>query len=197
MRAAPRRLKNLVYGDQVCGLSNRTMKNDDFLKRLKARNPRAQERLVRDFYPRMFAVSRRILRDDRRAEDLANDVISDFLFSYVDNLQSAAAIPAYLRMAVVRRAVRTRERLEKDAPIDTQGHSTPDVDDAIDQDRAKLRLRKCLEALQTRDRTLVRMRFDEGKTQDEIGAAFGFTKQYAGRALKRVLADLRACVERA
>ena len=85
-----------------------------------------------------------------------------------------------------------------DVPL-TDGGSTQ-VGDAISDPRggenlaaaeARVMLRPLVRRLSDRDRSLLRMRFFDERTQQEIGEELGVTQTQVSRMLTRVLADLR------
>lgn len=85
-----------------------------------------------------------------------------------------------------------------DVPL-SEGGSTL-VGDAISDPRgsehlaaaeARVMLRPLVRRLSDRDRSLLRMRFFEERTQQEIGEELGVTQTQVSRMLTRVLADLR------
>ena len=53
-------------------------------------------------------------------------------------------------------------------------------------------LSPALRRLSPRDRKILRLRFVEDKTQQEIGDALGVTQMQASRLLKRILETLRS-----
>jgi RNA polymerase sigma-B factor len=59
---------------------------------------------------------------------------------------------------------------------------------------ARLMLAKAVRELGERDRTIVRLRFFEGWTQQQIGAEVGVTQMQISRLLTRILSDLRESV---
>jgi len=82
--------------------------------------------------------------------------------------------------------------------IDSEGGSLsdrlggPDVE--FDRCEARLMLAKAVQQLGERDRTIVRLRFVEGWTQQEIGAEVGVTQMQISRLINRILGDLREAI---
>lgn len=58
----------------------------------------------------------------------------------------------------------------------------------------KLVLVEALQRLCPRDRTIIRLRFVDGMTQQEIGDQIGVTQMQVSRLISRILADLRAAL---
>lgn len=67
-------------------------------------------------------------------------------------------------------------------------------DDEFDRCEARLMLAKAVRELGERDRTIVRLRFFEGWTQQQIGQEVGVTQMQVSRLLTRILADLRGSI---
>lgn len=71
------------------------------------------------------------------------------------------------------------------------------LDPAYASTEARLALQPLLEALDDRERTMLRMRFFEHRTQAEIGAVVGLSQEQVSRVLSRLLARLRRALEAA
>ena len=56
-------------------------------------------------------------------------------------------------------------------------------------------LAKAVRDLGERDRTIVRLRFFEGWTQQQIGEAVGVSQMQVSRLLTRILGDLRLSID--
>ena len=65
-------------------------------------------------------------------------------------------------------------------------------DRALAQAEAKVMLEPLMRALTARDRRIVRLRYYQEQTQQEIADAVGLTQAQVSRVLTRILADLRA-----
>jgi RNA polymerase sigma factor (sigma-70 family) len=174
----------------------------ELLDRLRARDPQAQAALRRELFPRVLAVCRRLLLDATLAAEVAEDIWMDFVFEGAERLRAPEAVGAYLRVMTVRRCVRLREGLARQVEFDEScalDACAPEagLEAGLDQRRLQARLAGCLRRLSDRARQIVRMRFFLDLTQEEIGRAFGVSKQYAGRVLQRSLDALRVCLEEA
>ena len=64
-------------------------------------------------------------------------------------------------------------------------------DDAVEQVPARVSLRRALSRLPERERTLLRMRFLQGRTQDEIAEQLGVSQMHVSRLLSRTFAAIR------
>jgi RNA polymerase sigma-B factor len=83
-----------------------------------------------------------------------------------------------------------------DAPVADGSSSLGDLmgeeDRALAQAEAKVMLDPLMRGLSARDRRIVRLRYYQEKTQQEIADAVGLTQAQVSRVLTRILADLRA-----
>ncbi len=70
------------------------------------------------------------------------------------------------------------------------GASDPDMERA----EARIMLRPLVAQLGERDRRIVRMRFVEERTQQEIAEQVGLTQAQVSRVLTRILGELRSCL---
>jgi RNA polymerase sigma factor (sigma-70 family) len=172
---------------------------NELLDGLKEGTTRARAIARQSLFPRVLAVCRRMLSDPILAEDTAEDIWMDFLFLHAARVQSARALPAYLRMMTVRRCIRIRQSRARLAELDENSASNGLAEDhlvsAVDLMRDQVRLQACLEQLDGRARKILRLRFHLDLTQEAIGQALGVSKQYAGRVIARSLENLRQCLE--
>ena len=75
--------------------------------------------------------------------------------------------------------------------VDTVG----DDDHNLDRLEAHLTLAPILESLSEREKLLLRLRFEKGWTQSQIGAAIGVSQMQASRLLRNLLRRLRGLLE--
>jgi len=85
-----------------------------------------------------------------------------------------------------------------DAPVnqeDTDGDTIIDLqadeNSSIEGIEDKLLLRSAMESLRDQQQTILKLRFDEGKTQTEIADRIGVSQMHVSRLLRRALEDLR------
>jgi RNA polymerase sigma-B factor len=83
-----------------------------------------------------------------------------------------------------------------DAPVadgsSSLGDLLGDEDRALAQAEAKVMLDPLMRGLSARDRRIVRLRYYQEQTQQEIADSVGLTQAQVSRVLTRILADLRA-----
>ncbi|MCC6622112.1 MAG: sigma-70 family RNA polymerase sigma factor [Deltaproteobacteria bacterium] len=173
--------------------------DDAELARLKARDRQAQARFYAAFRERVEATCRRVLGAGPDAADIATDVLGDFLFQYVDGVESPRAVTTYLKLMATRRSLRWLRRGDK---ADEVSDEMPDAGDGPGHDQAiwvtqmTPRLGGCLEALTPKAREVLRLRFSTDMTNEVIGELLGGSKQYIGRLIKESTEKLKTCLER-
>ena len=83
------------------------------------------------------------------------------------------------------------DRLVGDGPSTRLGDLLPALPAELDAAEARLMLWPVVRRLPKRDRTILRLRFWDGWTQQEIGEQLGVTQMQVSRLLSRILADLQ------
>lgn len=173
--------------------------DDAELARLKAREPAAQARFYKLFKERVQAICSRILGGGADAADVATDVIGDFLFQYVDGVESPRAVTTYLKLMATRRSLRwlrrgdRAEEVDEDAPDDGEPAAP---EQAIWVGQMMPRLDGCLEGLTPKAREVLKLRFSTDLTNEVIGEMVGGSKQYIGRLIKESTDKLRTCLDK-
>ena len=155
--------------------------------------------LRRAFRGRLVATIVRITGDRQVAEELSDDILTDFVIDHAPRLRAAAALPRYLRLMAVRRAVRHRDRGRRHGPLPPELPGidpTPMLDRALDAAGHHARLADCIAEQPLRIRRILRMRFAREASLRAIGEALGLSKQFVGRTLKAALATLGKCMAR-
>lgn len=177
--------------------------DDEELARLKARDPAAQARFFRAHRGRVEALCARVLGHGADAVEIATDVIGDFLFQYVDGVESPRAVATYLKLMATRRSLRwikTRGKSDEVGDDDAVDPGRdPSGDQAADQriwaQQMMPRLDGCLEHLTPKARDVLKMRFATDLTNEAIGEIVGGSKQYIGRLIKESTEKLRKCLD--
>lgn len=178
--------------------------DEDELVRLRARNPVAQARFFRAHRDRVEFICARILGSASDGQELAADVLGDFLFTYVDGVETPRAVSTYLKLMATRRAlrwVRSRERAtEIDEDIFTsspggEAGTEAGSDQAIWARQVMPRLDGCMGILTPKAREVLKLRFSTELTNEAIGEIVGGSKQYIGRLIKESTEKLRRCLE--
>jgi len=174
--------------------------NASLLERWDPRDPQRVSEARRALMPSLERICRSILGDGPVAQEVAEDVWTDFLMEHADEVLHPSALPRYLHLMAVRRARRVQELRRRLLPL--EGDPGPPEDPpevaallAEDERERQRRLARCMSQLTTKCRKVLRLRFHHGRTQEAIGEVFGITKQHAGRILAKALATLRRCME--
>jgi len=168
------------------------------LAELQGRAHRAQQALWHREWPRLYPIALKILRSESEAEGLVADALTDFLFHHVDQLQSARAVPAYLRIMVIRRATRRRDQawrhddLDEIAPLPDPADG---ADEAVDRRSWLTWLDHCLAQLKGRARQLLKLHFGHDLSYAQIGAQLEISKQAVGKAVQQSERALRRCID--
>ncbi|MPV49571.1 sigma-70 family RNA polymerase sigma factor [Pseudactinotalea sp. HY160] len=144
-----------------------------------------------------------VIRPPRRIQQLRSELAT----SYRDRLTDAEQQVLACRHGVTRRevgealAATTCFRADSlDVPArDGRAPRSASICDGVDGDHAGLEdlldLRRVLAALSARERTLIRLRFFDELTQQQIAERLGISQIQVSRRLTRVLARLRATLE--
>lgn len=177
--------------------------DDAELARLKARDAHAQARFYRAYKDRVQAICGRVLGNGPDAADVATDVIGDFLFHYVDGVESPRAVTTYLKLMGTRRSLRwlrrgdRAEEVDDDTPeADGEERSEAQAEQRIWVMQMTPRLEGCIEGLTPKAREVLRLRFSTDLTNEVIGDMLGGSKQYIGRLIKESTEKLKTCLEK-
>ena len=176
--------------------------DDAELALLKARDAQAQARFFRAQRARVEALCARVLGHGADAFEIAADVLGDFLFRYVDGVESPRAVSTYLKLMATRRSLRwlrakgrSDEIQEGDGDGLVDAERDPAPDQAIWARQMMPRLGGCLEQLTPKAREVLKLRFSTELTNESIGDILGGSKQYIGRLIKESTDKLKKCLE--
>ena len=161
----------------------------DIVERLKRGDRAAQEWVSRSFSKTVFTTTRRILGDDRLAEDATQDTFVDVLCKAGSLGRNSSLGPWVRKIAVNHCLMRLRSpwvRRREPAGPDIASARTDEglVEAAIDIDRA-------LDSLPAKARAVIWLHDVEGYTHKEIGRLFGRTASYSKSQLARGYQRLR------
>jgi RNA polymerase sigma factor (sigma-70 family) len=175
------------------------MSESGLLRQLRAREHAAQQDVIAGNRTRLLALAGTLVSSSADARALVADVLTDFLFEYVDALDHERAIPAYLRMMTIRRARRFNQHQQRHRDISEREDlvdASPDPAHTADDRRWKAWLDDCLSALADKSRQLLRLHFGHDLSLSEIGGQLGVSKQAVGKTVQKSLVLLRRCLER-
>lgn len=168
------------------------------LEALKRGDPEAQERLWTLHWDRVYATCARILGYGADASDVATDIVHDFLFTYVQNIEHERAIVSYLRLMATRRSLRRRrgaDRHRELVPESVVDEDARGADVAAHTQLLLPRLSDCLEELTPKAQQVLKLRFAGELTTERIGQLVGGSKQYIGKLIRQSTEKLRVCLE--
>ena len=124
------------------------------VERLKARNPEAQREFYRLHWPKVLRICENILGKTPRAEDVATDVLTDFIFEHVHKLKNPKAGLPYLRKMAINRSRRLKKSLYKhnDSLLDTILDEDDTPEEKAHLSAMSAQLEKCLSKLTEKTR---------------------------------------------
>ena len=174
-------------------------KEKKIVQALKRNDKRAQLAFWKEQHPKMVRLCFQVLQDEIGAEEIATEVLVDFIFRRVHELRHDGAAASYLKLMAVRRAVRMRDQLHRfsgELNEDVPGQEVPSILDTVEAGTLLPRLAACLEKLSAKSRKALQLRYGEEMTTERIGNLLGCSKQYVGRLIRNSLLFLRDCIER-
>jgi RNA polymerase sigma-70 factor (ECF subfamily) len=159
-------------------------------------DPDAETQLVRRMAPRIRLYGLRHLRDRSASEDLVQQVLIKTLEALrAGRLREPEKLASFVlgmcRMTVLdlRRGVRRRERLLERFGPDLTGPD-PSSLPRLDHDR----LRRCVQSLKERERTVVVMTFYDEQTGSDVGSFLGISEANVRVIRHRAIHRLRECM---
>lgn len=166
---------------------------------LKQGDGSAQESFFRSYWDRVYFICVRILHDNANACDVALDVLTDFIYTYVHKITTTAAVGSYIRLMAVRRSLRYKERMYR-AGDEAHLERLADVG-CSPEERANAtvimpRLDSCLSELTPKAQQVIRLRFGKEMTNETIGSLVGGSKQYIGKLIRKSLETLKRCLQK-
>jgi len=171
--------------------------------RLREGDPDALEQLYRAYHAAMWDVAYRYVRDNDMAEDVVHDVFRA-CWEGRASLTLTGTFPTYLFGAVRHRAlnvlrhagiIRRAAMTFDNDDVPALGNVPPAADAQLLEADLDAHVRRYLEALPERTRTLVLLRWKHGLTYGEIAAALGMSGDAAKKLGQRVQQILRPLLE--
>ncbi len=173
---------------------------DDLLGRVAAGDRQAFESVYQLASGRLFAICLHVLRDRGDAEDVLQEVFTTVWRKAAQFDRAKASAMTWLSMTARNRAI-DRLRASPPRPLDdlSVAEEIPDfapqpaqvAEHASDRER----LEHCLDSLEPRRRSLIRLAFLDGSSYEElarrIGSPLGSVKSW----IRRGLGQLRVCLE--
>ena len=163
-------------------------------QRIRTREPSAEEELVRLFSDRIGFLVRTRTRDVEAARDLTQDVMLAVVLALRDgHLRDGERLAAFVygtARNLINNHLRTRSRLPKEEPIDTDFHLASAPDTFETSERVAL-VRRAVAALDSIGGKILLMTLVEGLKPGEIAVRLGMTSDVVrarkSRALKKTI----------
>lgn len=174
--------------------------HEALLAALQAGEPGAEHAFWQEHWPRVLAVCAGVLGPGFSAEEVAVEVLVEFITRYAHRLTHGRATSSYLRLMAVQRASREKRRRSQPSFEDMDRFMSEAHIDPERQATCRLllpRLEECVGGLTDKAQRAVKLRFFAELTNERIGELLGCSKQYVGRLLDKSLVALRRCLERA
>jgi RNA polymerase sigma-70 factor (ECF subfamily) len=181
-------------------MKSKLNKDMDYLvEELQAGNPIAQQVLWQAYLPKITGICRRIVKDPLIADEIAVEVLGDFVIRYVHTIENPAATVAYLRLTAIRRARKMKEKRDRNVELpDDLGKESQiatQTEDGALHAVVEPRLEKCLEKLKPKARRMVQLSFFKELNHKQIGEILGSSGQYVGRMISKSLTFLKRCIK--
>lgn len=180
------------------------------VSRLKARDERAFEALVRQQGPRMLAVARRITRHEVEATESVQDAFIA-AFRAIDGFAAESRLSTWLHRIVVNAALmrlRSRHRRGEESIEDLlpgfleDGHQASSslpwresAHDAVERDQTREMVRRCIDRLPENYRIVLLLRDIEELDTDETARALGTNANVVKIRLHRARQALRTLLD--
>jgi len=166
--------------------------DDDYVRRLKERDPQVSEHFSTYFGGLLLAKLRRRLSSRELIEDVRQEVLLRVLMK-LDDLQDSRKLGAYVNSVCNLVLQETYRRLLRDAPAgespDCPG--SLDIENELVAEETRRSVRETLESLPEHDSELLRAVFFEEADKDEICLRFGVTREYLRVLVHRALKAFR------
>ena len=118
----------------------------------------------------------------------AERVVQDMLFIiylYADNYDTSRDAYNYLWQIVKRKAFDCNKKHRNDKWINIDDLPICDLVDPYERANAKMDVERALQRLKDVDRLIIKWKYEEGLTQEEIGKRLGMSKSAVNQRLKK------------
>jgi RNA polymerase sigma-70 factor (ECF subfamily) len=172
------------------------------LSRVALGDRNAFETVYRQASGRVFAICLRVLSDRAEAEDVVQEVFTTVWHKAGQFDAAKASAITWLGMIARNRAIDRRRASPSNAqhaPIefaDDVVDAAPTPAAAAESGAEGARLEQCMQQLDGRRRSLIRVAFFEGATYEELAARVGSPLGSVKSWIRRGLLQLKACLER-
>jgi RNA polymerase sigma-70 factor (ECF subfamily) len=174
----------------------------DLLRRVASGDRAAFEGLYRDASAKVFGICLRVLSDRAEAEDVLQEVFTTVWHKAGQFDAARASAATWLGMIARNRAIdrlRALPHAARHAPIELAEEvvdASPSPARLAEDSAEHARLGECLDKLDARRRSLIRVAFFDGATYEEVAARVGSPVGSVKSWIRRGLLQLRECLER-
>ena len=171
----------------------------ELLQRVAARDSGALKSLYDRTSAKLYGICLRLVRDETEAQDVLQEVfITIWRKAGLFDPAKASAITWAATIARNKAIDRLRSRRVAGAPIEDAheiSDDRPSSLEVLEQAEDESRLRRCLEKLDERGRTMIRSAFFDGASYPELAEREGVPLPTMKSWIRRALLRLRECLE--
>ena len=172
---------------------------EDWFQQLQKDPEKTIARLFREHYPYLYRSAYRVIPDTKVAEDLVQDVFYE-LWKKRERLQIKSSIKAYLRRAVVNKAL-NYIRDQKIVPEGEEGlvrldNSELNPQQAVELNELEQRIHGAIKALPERCRVIFSLSRFEEMTYQEIADQLGVSIKTVEHQISKALKLLRQVIDK-
>ena len=138
----------------------------------------------------MMKVAKMYLFNHSHAESVVQDMLYS-IYRYADHYDTKRDAYTYLWQIVKRKAYDCNRRHKNDRWINIEVLPISDIVDPFERSNLKMDLERALQRLKNDDRLIIKWRYEEGLTQEEIGERLDISKSAVCQRLQKILEKLR------
>jgi RNA polymerase sigma factor (sigma-70 family) len=173
-------------------------KTEAFIERLRAQDASAQQLFWKVVWEEVYQACVKILGQGLPANEMAVEVLDEFLSKYVHQISNPKALDAYLRMMAIRKCIKERKKLNSPQYFDMDefcDDGAMTAEEAANYQILMPKLEECLKQLSPKAQRVLKLRYFSEMTNEKIGQRLGGSKQYIGRLITKCQFTLRKCLE--
>jgi len=183
----------------AAALTGDTAELADLLRATAAGDQRAFADLYRRTSSKLFGVCIAMLRERGEAEDVLQDVYT-CVWKRAGGFDPARAAAMTWLITLARNRAIDRLRQRREGPLDDATmrelvDDTPTPALSAESSQQRIRLERCLDALESRQKSAVRAAFFTGATYNELAERCGVPLATMKSWIRRSLIRLRSCLE--
>jgi RNA polymerase sigma-70 factor (ECF subfamily) len=171
----------------------------ELLRRVEARDAGALKSLYERTSAKLYGICLRLVRDEAEAQDVLQEVfVTIWRKAALFDPAKASAMTWAATIARNKAIDRLRSRGAAGAPIEEAGEVSDDRPsslEVLEQAEDASRLRRCLDELDDRARTMIRSAFFDGTSYPDLAERAGVPLPTMKSWIRRGLLRLRGCLE--